>query len=150
MTSDETQALKELIQAETGPLRKVADAIQAETGELRKLIDGRTEELGKRIDATQTAMQTGFEEMRRHFKVVTEDLRGGITLLAEGHMALDEKITTVDRRVTSLDGRFDTLDLKVTAIQGDVLSLRVGQRAIVDAVRDVNGRLETLEARGKT
>lgn len=107
----------------------------------------RQEKLRKLIEANHAEVQAGFDEMRRHFKVVTEDLRGGITLIAEGHAALGEKIASVDRKVTKVGERVESMDLKtiwlqeqVTSLQGQVTSLETGQRAVVAAVREMMGQ----------
>lgn len=55
-------------------------------------------------------------ETRRHFDIVAERLQGSISLIAEGHLALDRKvddlraelkadIVNLDRRVTRLESR---------------------------------------------
>jgi hypothetical protein len=62
------------------------------------------------------AIQSEGVETRRHFDMVAERLQGSITLIAEGHLALDRKVddlraelktdlANLDRRVTRLESR---------------------------------------------
>lgn len=60
--------------------------------------------------ATREEMREEGERTRRHFDVVAESLRGGIRLLAEGQVALQERVE--DLR-TDLKGDIAKLDRRV-------------------------------------
>jgi hypothetical protein len=55
MTSDDLKTLKELIRAETGPLRKLAETARAETGELQDRMTS--------VETCQRAVVTAVREM---------------------------------------------------------------------------------------
>jgi uncharacterized protein (DUF3084 family) len=123
MTNDQARQLREVIRKETRPLRELIEANQTE--------------MRAEFAAVRAEMAAASGETRRHFDVLTEDLRGGIKLLAEGHAALGEKIDSVDRKVTRVEGRVEALDLRVMWLQDRTTSLEVGQRAVAAAVREL-------------
>lgn len=108
--------------------------------ELKGLIETHQADTRAELTAVRAELAGGFADMRRHFKVVTEDLGGRITLVAEGHAALDQKVTSLDGKVTWIDRKVDALDLKVTWLQEQVTSLHAGQRAVVAAVQEMMGQ----------
>lgn len=134
MTSDENRELKRSLDEHREDTKVNFTAVRGEIAELRGEMQAGFAEVRAEFRAE---MRAGFAEMRQHFKVLTEDLGGRIRLVAEGHAALDGKVTALDRRVTSVDQKVETLDLKVTALQGDVKSLHVGQGAIIAAVQQL-------------
>jgi hypothetical protein len=76
-------------------------------------------------------VRDGFAEMRRHFDVVAEDLRGMIRLLAEGLVAVNERIDRLETRV-------ETRMAEGFAELRDLIRL---------SYTDLDGRVRVLEGR---
>ena len=88
------------------------------------------------------------EEIKRHFNVVAESLRGEIRTVAEGVGANTDRLDQIEERLDRLEARvaeeaaetramirlsFGELDRRIRSLEGDVAALRT--------------RLERLEAR---
>jgi len=88
------------------------------------------------------------EEIKRHFNVVAESLRGEIRTVAEGVGANTDRL---DR----LDERFDRLEARVAEEAAEtraMIRLSFGEldrriRSLEESVTSLRGRLEKLEAR---
>jgi hypothetical protein len=70
-------------------------------------------------------LQTSTVEMRRHFEVVGESLRGNIRAVAEGVALLSQR---VDRGFAEQAGRVDGLDGRVLRLEVRVKSLEDGRK----------------------
>ena len=71
-------------------------------------------ELSATRDELYSVVREEGERTRRHFDVVSEDLRGDIRLLAEGQVALHQRVEGV--RV-ELQGSITQLDRRVTRLE---------------------------------
>ena len=70
-------------------------------------------------------LQTSTVEMRRHFEVVGESLRGNIRAVAEGVALLSQR---VDRGFAEQAGRVDALDGRVLRLEVRVKRLEDGRK----------------------
>ena len=52
-------------------------------------IDQRFDAVDRRFDATDRKIDEKFEEAKRHFGVLADDLRGQIRVVADGHVGLE-------------------------------------------------------------
>jgi hypothetical protein len=64
------------------------------------------------LEALRSEMQLGFvnfsSEIRRHFDVVAESLRGDIRLLADGHSYVVARLDVVDHRLDAIERRLSS------------------------------------------
>jgi chromosome segregation ATPase len=110
------------------------------------------------------------EEIKRHFGIVAEGLRGDVQAVAEGLALLTDRVGGVDTRLegveTRLEGvetRLDGLDMRLEAFQQETrrefgetqAMIRLSYSELDRRLRDVEGevgqlkaRLERLESRG--
>ena len=70
-------------------------------------------------------LQTSTVEMRRHFEIVGESLRGNIRAVAEGVALLSQR---VDRGFAEQAGRVDALDGRVLRLEVRVKRLEDGRK----------------------
>ena len=94
-------------------------------------------------------------EIKRHFGVVAEDLKGEIRLVAEGQALLVERIDGLEGRFDGLEGRFTRLEERVgrTETRVDRLETTVKrgfektQALIKSSYRNLDRRVRRLESK---
>ena len=91
-------------------------------------LEGRFEGLSGRFDALTIHIESRFGDLRRHFDVMAESVRGDIRSLAE-LMAIsiertDGRINEQAGRVDGLEGRVLGLEVRVTRLEEDRPSRR--------------------------
>jgi chromosome segregation ATPase len=102
--------------------------------ELREHTDARLEELRGGLQELRSDARSWVEDARRHFHVLEENLRSDMQLLAEGLVAVNERIDRVETRLEAkMDERFGEthalirltyrdLDGPVTTLEGSAPS----------------------------
>ncbi|MBI2015450.1 MAG: hypothetical protein HYV94_11425 [Candidatus Rokubacteria bacterium] len=60
-------------------------------------VDRRLDGHDQRFDALDRKIDEKFEEAKRYFGVLAEDLRGQLQTVAEGHLELDRRVTRLER-----------------------------------------------------
>lgn len=121
---------------------KILDAIAALGGRFDGL-EGRFDGLERRFEAQegrQAALEVKFDDLHRHFDVVSESLHGDIQLVAEGVMALSER---QDRFEVAVREEF-----VATRALLEPPTRAIGRRVshLEEDVDDLRGRVGRLEA----
>jgi hypothetical protein len=93
--------------------------------------------------------QEEAEDIKRHFNVVTEGLRSEIRLIAEGHVALDQKIDRKNDEVRQEVHEFraearSELRLVAESLRRDIADFR---REVQGEFRDVRALLRLTDIR---
>ena len=77
--------------------------------DLRQAVDGLRTEMAMKteLEALRSEMQVAFvkhsSEIRRHFDVVAESLRGDIRLIADGHSYVLGRLDRIDQRLDAIE-----------------------------------------------
>jgi hypothetical protein len=75
--------------------------------DLREAVDGLHTETKAELEALRSEVQIGFvkhsSEIRRHFDVVAESLRGDIRLIADGHSYVLGRLDRIDQRLDAIE-----------------------------------------------
>ena len=104
-------------------------AVDPETGEAINRLSANFDQLGVRLDRLgadlRGEIQTSTAEMRRHFEVVGESLRGEIRSVAELVALSNEQR---DRRDDEQAARSDGLERRVQRPEVDVSRLKAGRK----------------------
>ena len=104
-------------------------AVDPETGEAINRLSANFDQLGVRLDRLgadlRGEIQTSTAEMRRHFEVVGESLRGEIRSVAELVALSNEQR---DRRDDEQAARSDGLESRVVRLDVDVSRLKAGRK----------------------
>lgn len=74
--------------------------------------------------STKSELQQSFQELRRHFDVVGESLRGDMRVLADGILGLKDDVRDLRRVSDRHEERLVSLHLDVVALKGDVTGLK--------------------------
>jgi hypothetical protein len=96
------------------------------------------------------------EEIKRHFGIVSEEVRSEVRAVAEGQALTNERLDRLDQRVEGLDQRVEGLDQRVDRGFGEVQSMirlsyaEIDRRfgALETEVSDPRARVERPESRG--
>ena len=75
--------------------------------DLREAVDGLRTETKAELEALRSEVQIAFvkhsSEIRRHFDVVAESLRGDIRLIADGHSYFLGRLDRIDQRLDAIE-----------------------------------------------
>ena len=79
------------------------------------------EYLDRRFNEFRHEITVSAVETRRHFDVVAEQLMGKLQLVAEGVIAVDQK---VDRLATEMRSEFQKVDRRFLHLEARIITLR--------------------------
>lgn len=117
------------------------EAADARLVELRAYVDRGFETTGAALNGIRAYVDEKTQESRRHFEVVAEGLRGEIRLVAEGVVALDEKM---DRRFAEVELAHREI---LAAIKFSYAELDRRMRVLESEVSTLKGRVDRIETR---
>jgi chromosome segregation ATPase len=69
--------------------------------------------------------QVTSQEIRRHFDVVAEGLRGDIRMLAEGIVGTHERLDRVEVRLDKVESRLGRVEVRLDEVQSELRDVKV-------------------------
>jgi hypothetical protein len=100
------------VRGEVGDLRGEVVAARGEVGNLRGevvAVRGEVGDLRGEIGAVDEKVDRRFEELKRHFEVIAEALRGDIRTVAEGFVGTNDRLDRFQMRVSDRFGEMETM-----------------------------------------
>ena len=92
--------------------------------------------------------QVTAQEIRRHFDVVAEALRGDMRMLAEGIAGTHERLDRVEVRLDGVESRLDRVESRLDRIEIRLTAVETKVDRIEVRVTGIETRLERLDPKG--
>jgi chromosome segregation ATPase len=97
--------------------------------------------------AFQSAIETLGTELRRHFDVVAESLRGDVRVLAEGHIYLVARLDGVDQRLDRIEQRLGHVEHRLDGVEHRLDGVEQRLDRVEQRLDHVEQRLDRMEQR---
>jgi chromosome segregation ATPase len=90
---------------------------------------------------------TFLEEIKRHNKVLWEDMRSQVRLVAEQYGSFVDRFNKINERFDSMEGRLNRVDLKLQEHDRRFDVIDIDLKTIKNALFELSHRMEAHEAR---